>query len=79
MHCSSYFIAVWVAVIKCWCCVIGMDSFTHGQKIYTDESGQMSLYTPYVNKALHTHLNTTYTDLGAPLENQVYSTYPFMS
>ncbi|XP_026791802.3 ciliated left-right organizer metallopeptidase isoform X1 [Pangasianodon hypophthalmus] len=49
---------------------IGMDSFSHGQVIYTDESGQMRLCTPNVNKALHTHLNTTHTDLGAPLENQ---------
>lgn len=69
-------IAVCVAVIVCWCCVAGMDSFSHGQVIYTDESGQMRLYTPNVNKALHTHLNTTHTDLGAPLENQVYSAYP---
>lgn len=59
-----------VAVIVCWGCVVGMDSSSHGQVIYTDESGQMRLYTPNVNKALHTHLNTTH-NLGAPLENQV--------
>ncbi|KAI5619918.1 leishmanolysin-like peptidase [Silurus asotus] len=43
---------------------------SHGQMIYMDESGQMRLYTPNVIKALHTHLNTTHMDLGAPLENQ---------
>ncbi|GAA6091540.1 leishmanolysin-like peptidase 2 [Tachysurus ichikawai] len=48
---------------------MGMDS-SHGQVIYTDESGQMRLYTPNVNKALQTHLNSTHTELGAPLENQ---------
>ncbi|XP_046707891.1 leishmanolysin-like peptidase 2 [Silurus meridionalis] len=43
---------------------------SHGHMIYMDESGQMRLYTPNVIKALHTHLNTTHMDLGAPLENQ---------
>lgn len=59
-----------VTVLVFWCCVVGMDS-SHGQVIYTDESGQMRLYTPNVNKALQTHLNSTHTELGAPLENQV--------
>ncbi|XP_053537798.1 ciliated left-right organizer metallopeptidase [Ictalurus punctatus] len=57
---------------------MGMDSSSHGQVIYTDESGQMRLYTPNVNKALHTHLNTTH-NLGAPLENQDADSHGFSS
>ncbi|KAM9500849.1 ciliated left-right organizer metallopeptidase [Clarias gariepinus] len=45
-----------------------MDS--NGQMVYSDEFGQMRLYSPNVNKALQKHLNTSHTDLGAPLENQ---------
>ncbi|XP_047668344.1 leishmanolysin-like peptidase 2 [Tachysurus fulvidraco] len=55
-----------------------MDS-SHGQVIYTDESGQMRLYTPNVNKALQTHLNSTHTELGAPLENQDADSHGFSS
>ncbi|KAG7330409.1 hypothetical protein KOW79_006631 [Hemibagrus wyckioides] len=52
---------------------------SHGQVIYTDESGQMRLYTPNINKALQTHLNSTHTELGAPLENQDADTRGFSS
>ncbi|KAF5891159.1 low-density lipoprotein receptor-related protein 10, partial [Clarias magur] len=45
-------------------------NYFHGQMIYSDQFGQMRLYSPNVNKALHIHLNTSHTDLGAPLENQ---------
>lgn len=68
------FYAVCKAVIVSWCCIVDMDSFSRGQRVYTDESGQMKLYTPNVNEALHAHFNFTHTELGAPLENQVYTT-----
>ncbi|KAK3546068.1 hypothetical protein QTP70_019984, partial [Hemibagrus guttatus] len=67
------------SVMNTWCrYLLGMDS-SHGQVIYTDESGQMRLYTPNVNKALQTHLNSTHTELGAPLENQDADSHGFSS
>ncbi|KAL7880507.1 hypothetical protein SRHO_G00027610 [Serrasalmus rhombeus] len=43
---------------------------SHGHVTNTDATGQMRLYSPSVIKALHAHLNSKHTELGAPLENQ---------
>ncbi|XP_051754872.1 ciliated left-right organizer metallopeptidase isoform X2 [Ctenopharyngodon idella] len=48
----------------------GVDCWSHGQVISTDEMGQVRLYSPTVIKAMQKHLNSTHTDLGAPLENK---------
>ncbi|KAI4876621.1 hypothetical protein NFI96_020569, partial [Prochilodus magdalenae] len=49
---------------------VGVGCGTRGHATNTDDTGQMRLYSPSVMKALQTHLNSTNTDLGAPLENQ---------
>ncbi|XP_066537861.1 ciliated left-right organizer metallopeptidase [Hoplias malabaricus] len=51
-------------------CQMGVGCCSHGHVTNTDETGQMRLYSPSVRKALHTHLNSTHAELGAPLENQ---------
>ncbi|KAK9971458.1 hypothetical protein ABG768_024824 [Culter alburnus] len=48
----------------------GVDCWSHGQVISTDEMGQARLYSPTVIRAMQKHLNSTHTDLGAPLENK---------
>ncbi|ROI46741.1 Leishmanolysin-like peptidase [Anabarilius grahami] len=48
----------------------GVDCWSHGQVISTDEMGQVRLYSPTVIRAMQKHLNSTHTDLGAPLENK---------
>jgi len=53
----------------------GVDCWSHGQVISTDEMGQVRLYSPTVIKAMQKHLNSTHTDLGAPLENKVPTMY----
>ncbi|XP_072543599.1 ciliated left-right organizer metallopeptidase [Salminus brasiliensis] len=49
---------------------LGVGCSSRGHVTNTDETGQMRIYSPNVIKTLHTHLNSTHTELGAPLENQ---------
>ncbi|XP_050971576.1 ciliated left-right organizer metallopeptidase isoform X2 [Labeo rohita] len=48
----------------------GIDCWSHGQLTSTDEMGQARLYSPTVIREMQKHLNSTHTDLGAPLENK---------
>ncbi|KAK2913623.1 hypothetical protein Q8A67_002022 [Cirrhinus molitorella] len=48
----------------------GIDCWSHGQVTSTDDMGQFRLYSPFVIREMQKHLNSTHTDLGAPLENK---------
>ncbi|XP_073715774.1 ciliated left-right organizer metallopeptidase isoform X2 [Misgurnus anguillicaudatus] len=46
------------------------DCWSYGHVTSTDEMGEVRLYSPAVIRAMQKHLNSTQSDLGAPLENK---------
>ncbi len=65
----------WSVLSLCMCYEAGIDCWSHGQVTSTDETGQVRLYSPTVIREMQKHLNSTHTDLGAPLENKVPTAY----